>query len=119
MLIDNGCVNNGFIEISSPESLNEFLADVGGAAVLFKHSETCGVSSRAYGEMAKLKAPVGLVTVQKARAVSNEIESRWSVTHETPQVLIIRDGKLLWDASHFQIRAATVEAALLQVTDGR
>jgi len=107
-------VDNGFIEICSAEKLNQFLAEAGEMVVLFKHSETCGVSSRAYSEMAKLKEPVGLVTVQRARTVSDEIESRWNLTHETPQVLIICDGKLLWDASHFQIRADAVEAALLQ-----
>ena len=58
--------------------------------------------------------PVGLVTVQTARAVSNEIEARTGVEHETPQVFIIRDGKVLWTASHGQIKAEAVEAALLE-----
>lgn len=105
-------MDNGFVEIRDKETLEEFLTNAGGAAVLFKHSETCGVSSRAYGEMARLKRPIGLITVQRARHVSDEIEHRWQLTHETPQVLIIRDGKLVWDASHFRIRADAVESAL-------
>ena len=111
------CMNNGFVEIDSRDGLEQFLANAGGTgAVLFKHSNTCGVSSRAYDEMAKLKEPVGLITVQKARAVSDEIEKRWNVAHETPQVLIIRDGKLIWDASHFLIKADAVEAAVRQMS---
>jgi bacillithiol system protein YtxJ len=105
----------GFVEIASREALERFLIGTHGAAVLFKHSDTCGVSSRAYNEMAKLNQPVALVTVQKARGVSDEIERRWGVAHETPQVLIVCDGKLIWDASHFQVKAEAVEAALNQM----
>ena len=105
-------MKNGFVEIDSQERLEQFLTESSSAAVLFKHSNMCGVSSRAYNEMAKLKEPVGLITVQKARVVSAEIEKRWNVAHETPQVLIIRDGKLIWNASHFLIKADAVEAAL-------
>ena len=102
-----------FIEIESLAALDEFLAAANGAAaVLFKHSNTCGVSSRAHAEMSKLQQPVGLVTVQSARVVSDEIEKRWQLAHETPQVVIIRDGRVVWDASHFSVRAADVEAAL-------
>jgi bacillithiol system protein YtxJ len=106
-------VNPPFIEIGSVAALDEFLARANGAAVvLFKHSNTCGVSARAYAEMSKLREPVGLITVQKARAVSDEIEKRWSVDHESPQVLIIRDNKVMWDASHFHVKAQQVETAL-------
>jgi bacillithiol system protein YtxJ len=62
--------------------------------------------------MSKLREPVGLITVQKARAVSDEIEKRWNVDHESPQVLIIRDDKVMWDASHFHVKAQQVESAL-------
>jgi bacillithiol system protein YtxJ len=102
-----------FININNVESLNDFIGNLNGSSgVLFKHSNLCGVSSRAYAEMAKLAHPVGLIVVQDARAVSDEIERRWSVSHETPQVLIIQDGKVLWSASHFQIKAANVAAAM-------
>jgi len=106
-------MNLPFVEIVTVEALDQFLAGANGsAAVLFKHSNTCGVSARAYDEMSKLREPVGLITVQKARAVSDEIEKRWNVYHESPQVLIIRDGKAVWDASHSQVKAQQVESAL-------
>ena len=81
-------------------------------AVIFKHSDDCGISSRAYAEMTALDRPIGLVTVQTARAVSDEIEARLGVAHETPQVLIVSDGKVAWTASHVRVKAAAVEAAL-------
>ena len=106
-------MNLPFVEIVTVDALDQFLAKANGsAAVLFKHSDTCGVSVRAYAEMSKLREPVGLITVQKARAVSDEIEKRWNVDHESPQVLIIRDGKAVWDTSHFQVKAEQVKTAL-------
>ncbi len=62
--------------------------------------------------MTKLEQPIGIVTVQKARAVSDEIEKRMGVAHETPQVLIFHKGEVVWTASHGRVRAAAVEAAL-------
>lgn len=106
-------MDNEFININDVESLNDFVGRLNGSSgVLFKHSNSCGISSRAYSEMAKLTHPVGLVVVQDARPVSDEIERRWSLSHETPQVLVIHDGKVVWSASHFQIKAADVQEAI-------
>ena len=107
-------MDHPFIEIKTVSELDDFLAAANGVtAVLFKHSNTCGISARAHAEMSRLQQSVGLVTVQRARAVSDEIEKRWQVAHETPQVLLIRDGRVLWDASHFNVRAPAVEAAIV------
>ena len=108
--------DNHFIEIRDIESLDRFVANLNGTAgVVFKHSSTCGVSARAYTEMSKLTLPIGIVVVQAARPVSDEIEKRWQVNHETPQVLIIKDGKVVWNASHFQVKAEEVAAAVTKV----
>ncbi len=102
-----------FIPIEDNTALDRFLADAnGGAVVILKHSNTCGVSSRAYGEMSSFEGPVGLITVQDARDVSNEIERRTGVPHETPQLLIMREDKVVFSASHFQVKAATVKAEI-------
>jgi bacillithiol system protein YtxJ len=107
-----------FIDIADVESLDRFVTGLNGSpGVLFKHSSSCGVSSRAFGEMSKLQHTIGLVIVQHARPVSDEIERRWQVNHETPQVLIVRNGKVVWDASHFQIKATDVEMALAKVSE--
>ena len=104
---------NGFIELNDAERLDELLShSAEQPLILFKHSDTCGISARAYREMTKLEKRVALVTVQKARALSDEIESRFALPHETPQVLIVRDGKLAWSASHFRITADAVTRAV-------
>ena len=107
--------DDGFIELHEVHELDEFLSHSGDQPViLFKHSNSCMISSRARRQMAQLEKPVAMVTVQKARALSNEIESRFSLPHETPQVLVVRDGKLAWSASHFKITADAVNLALEQ-----
>lgn len=106
-------MNNGFIEIADLDSLDRFLAEANGSpAIIFKHSNSCGISARAHAQMSRLELQVGLVIVQKARALSNEIAARTGVEHETPQVFILRGREVLWTASHGQIRAEAVEAAL-------
>jgi len=104
---------NGFTELNDMQQLDELLShSAEQAVILVKHSSTCGVSARAYREMAKLERRVAVVTVQKARSLSNDIESRFTLPHETPQVLIVRDGKLAWSASHFRITADAVTRAV-------
>src|SRR6266576_1507473 len=92
---------NGLIALTDTDSLDRFLAQSNGSpAIVFKHSNSCGISVRAHSEMSRLEHSIGLVVVQKAREVSNEIAARTRIAHETPQVFIIRDQKVLWTASH-------------------
>ena len=102
-----------FISIDDKSELDRFLAEANGAAVvIMKHSKSCGVSSRAYREMSSFEGQVGLITVQDARDVSAEIERRTGVPHETPQVLILRNNEVVFNASHFQVKAETVKDQL-------
>lgn len=102
-----------FVEIQTREQLEDFLgASNGSPAILFKHSDSCGISARAYRDMAQLKEQVGIITVQKARPLSDEIERRFNLPHETPQALIVRNNELLWNASHGRVRAEAIEAAI-------
>jgi len=110
---DRFTMNNGFIELRDIAALDDFLAQSNGhPVIIFKHSDSCGISARAYTQMSELERPVGLVTVQTARAVSDEIGKRLGLAHETPQVMIISERKVAWTASHGQVKAASVEAAL-------
>ena len=102
-----------FVEIRDNASLDHFLKSSPEAPViLFKHSNSCGVSAQAYREMAKLGRTVGLITVQKARILSDEVERRFGLSHETPQVMLVRDNEVFWNASHGRVRADAVEKAL-------
>jgi len=110
--------SNGFVELPDTDSLDRFLAESNGfPAIIFKHSNSCGISARAHEQLSQIERPVGVVVVQTARALSDEITARTGVEHETPQVFILRDREVLWTASHGQIRAEAVEAALLEISE--
>lgn len=106
-------VSNGFVEIDNVESLDRFISETSESpAIVFKHSNTCGISARVYREMSQVKQPVGIVIVQQARDVSDEIERRFGIQHETPQALIIQGDKVLWSASHYAVKAQAIEEVL-------
>lgn len=86
--------------------------------VIFKHSLTCPISAAAFDQMEVFEGPVSLVEVQKARQLSNEIESRLGVPHESPQVIVIRNGQVVWNASHFKITSAAVTKAVSEARNG-
>ncbi|MBV9928755.1 MAG: bacillithiol system redox-active protein YtxJ [Acidobacteria bacterium] len=80
--------------------------------LLFKHSNACPISARAYSQMTAVRTPVSIVVVQKSRDVSREVEQRTGVRHETPQALVLRNGRAVWHTSHFDITADAVEQAV-------
>ncbi|HEY0407189.1 MAG TPA: bacillithiol system redox-active protein YtxJ [Pyrinomonadaceae bacterium] len=78
--------------------------------ILFKHSTTCPISAAAYQQMTDYGGEVSLVVVQKSRDISRRVESLTGVRHESPQAIILRDGKAVWSASHWSITADAVKS---------
>jgi len=76
--------------------------------LIFKHSTRCGTSMIAKKEFEKhwkSELPVHLVNVVENREVSNIIEHLYQVKHESPQLLLIRNGKCIYNESHYGIDA--------------
>jgi bacillithiol system protein YtxJ len=108
-------MDNHFVSITDTKSFEELLQrSADGPIVIFKHSNACSVSAEAYEEMSAVKFPVNIIVVQDARAVSDEIEARTEIEHRSPQVIILRDGKPVWNASHWKIKADAVQEAVRQ-----
>ena len=84
--------------------------------VLYKHSLTCELCEIAKREMQILSQetslPVYEVVVQTARPLSNHIEAALSVRHESPQVIVLQGGDVIFHASHLGVTADKVRAAL-------
>jgi len=87
--------------------------------VIFKHSLTCPISAAAYQQMEQFNGEVALVEVQRARALSTEIESKLGVAHESPQVIVMSKGQVVWNASHFKITAEAVADAVRNAAAGK
>lgn len=85
--------------------------------VIFKHSLTCPISASAYEQMAQLDGEVALVEVQRSRELSNEIENLLGVAHESPQVIVLWKGQVVWNASHFRVTADAVAKAVRQARE--
>jgi bacillithiol system protein YtxJ len=105
-------MDHHFFSISNLESFDELLRRSNERPVIiFKHSIACPISAAAYREMARIE-DVALVEVQYARELSREIERRTGILHESPQVLVIRHGKVVWEATHWQVKASQVAEAV-------
>ena len=106
-------MENRFIKVTGAEQFSDLLSrSQKRPIVIFKHSTTCPVSAAAYNEMEQFAGEVVLVEVQRARELSREIEKQTGIRHESPQVLVLENGKVVWNASHFKVKARAVEEAL-------
>lgn len=110
---------NRFLPLTTTDDLTTVLARSAAQPLfLFKHSETCGMSFQAHEEVSTaLEAPdwttdVHLVSVQRSRSVSNEIAALLGVRHASPQILLVQDGAVRWQASHMSITAAALRRAI-------
>jgi bacillithiol system protein YtxJ len=71
---------------------------------LFKHSLTCPISAAARNEFEKFIAttsvPCYILHVQESRQLSNRIAKEFQVRHESPQALLFKNKKVVWNDSH-------------------
>lgn len=88
--------------------------------LIFKHSTRCSISTAALNRLESAWRPedgelgnVLFLDLIRFRDVSNAIAARYGVQHESPQVLVIRNGRCVHDASHFGITYAGSKEALL------
>jgi bacillithiol system protein YtxJ len=105
--------------VNGIDELDRLISDSAARPVLlFKHSYSCGISAEALDELiAHLSDEArdvryAMVTVQTHRDVSNAVSTRLGVRHETPQALLVRNGRVVWSASHFRVNAIELDKAL-------
>lgn len=106
------------LSLDSEEALDEVLLLP--RAVLYKHSTRCGTSVRAMLEVERFsrsqrEVPVYGIDVIRQRGISDLVARRLEIGHESPQVILVREGHAMWHASHFRVTAAALAAAVEQV----
>lgn len=76
--------------------------------VIFKHSIRCSISSMAKARLERSKQPENMdfyfLDLINFRTLSNKLSEVFDVWHESPQVLLIKNGKCVYDESHTAIR---------------
>lgn len=83
--------------------------------VLFKHSTRCSISRFVLKQfentfdISEDKMQLYFLDLIEYRPVSNEIAERFEVTHQSPQMIVLKDGKAIFNASHESIDARDLE----------
>ena len=77
---------------------------------IFKHSTRCSVSRMALKQFENEFKSTDKVTpyfldLIAHRDISNEISTRFGVTHQSPQLILIKEGKAIYNVSHSDIDA--------------
>lgn len=97
-----------WIHLTDEEQLRQIITRSGvKPQVIFKHSTRCSISSVAYQRLQKAQQPDGLdfyyLDLLAHRPLSNKVAEVFEVHHESPQVLVIKNGKCVFDESHLGI----------------
>jgi|SRR5450432_3910237 len=75
--------------------------------VIFKHSTRCGTSQLVRSRLERGAQPQAIdfyfLDLLKYRPVSNKVAETFGVHHESPQILLIRDGKCVFEENHLGI----------------
>jgi bacillithiol system protein YtxJ len=87
--------------------------------VIFKHSTACTISSTAKNRLERQWQDAGLHSVKPYyldllayRPVSNLVAKAFEIEHQSPQLLLIKDGVCQYDASHLGINLNEVKRNL-------
>jgi bacillithiol system protein YtxJ len=85
--------------------------------LIFKHSTQCAISDEVHSEFLSFAEQAqGLestvVLVIENRRLSNAIAQRFGIRHESPQALLIKDARVVWHASHWNITSESLNKAL-------
>jgi bacillithiol system protein YtxJ len=104
-----------WIELTDLGQLNEIM-DLSHEqpVVIFKHSTRCSISRMALKQFENEFDLGDTVTpyfldLLNHRDISNEIATRFEVYHQSPQLLLIKEGKSVYDVSHSDIDAVVLK----------
>lgn len=104
----------GWINLETEEQLEEIKEKSHTKPqLIFKHSTRCSVSSMAKNRLNRSALPGDIdfyyLDLLKFRPISNKIAEIFDVVHQSPQVLLIKDGKCVYDESHSAITMDEIE----------
>lgn len=109
--------NINWVKFTNAEQLKEFIQESNEQPVMFfKHSIRCSISSMALNRVEsdwdlEDVTPVYLDLIN-FRNLSNLLAETFEVEHQSPQVILVKDGKSIYNASHNQISVASIKMNL-------
>lgn len=99
-----------WISINSEQQLNDLLTSQE-AITVFKHSTRCPISSMVKNRLERdwtSDQTVYYLDLIAHRDLSSLIAQKSGVQHESPQIIVFKNGKAIYDASHTSINASEV-----------
>jgi len=107
-----------WIPLTNLGQLNEIIHEYTSTPVIiFKHSTRCSVSRMALKQFEnefdlQSKVTPYFLDLLENRDISSEIALRFGVVHQSPQLILIKDGKAIYNASHSDIAFEDLERLL-------
>lgn len=97
-----------WIPLTTIEQLDQIAtASLTKPQVIFKHSTTCSISKMALSRFEREEAPNFIdfyyLDLLNFRNISSAIAEKFHVHHESPQILLIKNGECTYDESHYGI----------------
>ena len=98
----------GFLSLEREEQL-EIISEAKEPQIIFKHNTTCPISK---GVLRSLKEEAGMLPADTPfyildlltyRNISDAVAQRFNIAHESPQLLLIKDGKCTYKQSLYNI----------------
>lgn len=110
-----------WISLTDSKQLEEIIAESRIKPVLiYKHSTRCNISRTALDRLERKwdSGAVGdvrryFLDLLNFRDISNKIADLFQVEHESPQVLVISEGRSVLDLSHFDIDFDRIQVAIV------
>ncbi|MFT5833742.1 MAG: bacillithiol system protein YtxJ [Cognaticolwellia sp.] len=82
--------------------------------VIFKHSTRCSISSMAKRRLERnwnineSQVDIHYLDLISYRSISGKVADDFGVTHQSPQILIIKNGQAVFNTSHNDIDVETI-----------
>jgi len=89
--------------------------------VIFKHSIRCSLSESIYNHLNEWNKDQQVLTIHyldiiNYRPVSNYIEALFGILHESPQIILLQQGKVQYHESHYRIKGDKLEEEVNEPT---
>ena len=109
-----------WIALTTEDQLNDIATkSFATPQVIFKHSTTCSISSMALNRLERAEAPSNAdfyyLDLLKLRNISKAITEKFEIPHESPQIIILKNGTCIYDESHYGISMADIAEQVANV----
>jgi bacillithiol system protein YtxJ len=106
-----------WVALDSRDQLRQITTlSAGKPQMIYKHSYSCGISGmvrkRLENNLHRYDADCYFLDVHRHREISNALAGQYAVRHESPQLLVIKEGRLAASASHGAIVELDLDAYL-------